>query len=381
MGVIIDAYWIVSKEKLKEDRYYVRECLIDAWIELLGDDSTQEDDDDDKAEEVISTDNPKLLALFKYIKPHNTEEENIECIQMMDTNEDHVIDRTEWTTKLMDVLRIDFFDKRNPSLLNDGPSKISILRTWSPIALKNFNIFKRIIIAIHTLLFFVVFYRIECDNLIIIHSVQLVLTISLLPLEFFQSGKNQAVEWSNMISYVISTASAILWYWPHLLRECDCNQGSKFEDEFVKQQSCSNEEITKIMIGGALRSINSLFVILRIFIDQSLFSRVSKMITSFFFVLIDLLIVILCIQYLYAALGYELFGSTVVCKSHLGSRSAIQNTRFNSSQCKEDNPVWSDRDYDGYNCGTGFASMSCSALIAFQVFSLISAAINKISRW
>lgn len=88
LGVIIDAYWIVSKEKLKEDRYYVRECLIDAWIELLGEESTE---DSEKAEEAITTSHPKLLALFKHIKPHNTEEENLECIQMLDTNEDHLI--------------------------------------------------------------------------------------------------------------------------------------------------------------------------------------------------------------------------------------------------------------------------------------------------
>jgi len=266
----------------------------------------------------------------------------------------------------MDVLRIDFFDKRISSFQNERPSKISILRTWSPVALKNFNIFKRIIIAIHTLLFFAVYYRMQCIDLVIIHSVQLILTISLVPLEFFQSGKNHAVEWSNMICYIISTAAGIIWYWPHLLRDCNCNQ-DRNEDGIIKEQSCSPEEITKIMIGGSLRSINSLFIILRIFIDQSLFSRVSRMITSFFFVLIDLLIVILCIQYLYAALGYELFGSTVVCKSHLGSRSVLSDIRFESGECKKE--LWVERDYDAYNCGTGFVSMGCSSLIAFQVSS------------
>ena len=39
--------------------------------------------------------------------------------------------------------------------------------------------------------------------------------------------------------------------------------------------------------------------------------------TSLFVVVIDLLMVILCIQYFYAALGYELFGSTEVTKSQL----------------------------------------------------------------
>ena len=39
--------------------------------------------------------------------------------------------------------------------------------------------------------------------------------------------------------------------------------------------------------------------------------------TSLFYVVIDLLMVILCIQFFYAALGYELFGSTNVTKSQL----------------------------------------------------------------
>ena len=51
--------------------------------------------------------------------------------------------------------------------------------------------------------------------------------------------------------------------------------------------------------------------------DCFLIKPYSNIVTSLFYVVMDLLMVILCIQFFYAALGYELFGSTEVTKSQL----------------------------------------------------------------
>ena len=54
---------------------------------------------------------------------------------------------------------------------------------------------------------------------------------------------------------------------------------------------------------------------MRLFLDQYLFKTVIDIARTLVVVVIDLLIVTLCIQYFYAALGFELFGSTHVNKS------------------------------------------------------------------
>ena len=53
---------------------------------------------------------------------------------------------------------------------------------------------------------------------------------------------------------------------------------------------------------------------MRLFLDKYLFKTVIDIARSLIVVVIDLLIVTLCIQYFYAALGFELFGSTHVNK-------------------------------------------------------------------
>ena len=54
--------------------------------------------------------------------------------------------------------------------------------------------------------------------------------------------------------------------------------------------------------------------VMRLFLDKYLFKTVIDIARSLIVVVIDLLIVTLCIQYFYAALGFELFGSTHVNK-------------------------------------------------------------------
>ena len=61
---------------------------------------------------------------------------------------------------------------------------------------------------------------------------------------------------------------------------------------------------------------------MRLFLDKYLFKTVIDIARSLIIVVIDLLIVTLCIQYFYAALGFELFGSTHVNKLRAYSDSS-----------------------------------------------------------
>lgn len=57
IGVIIDAYWVVSKDEVKSERIQIRKSLALAWGKLIGDDA---DEDINK----ISVEDPKLLGRY-----------------------------------------------------------------------------------------------------------------------------------------------------------------------------------------------------------------------------------------------------------------------------------------------------------------------------
>ena len=56
IGVIIDAYWVVSKDEVKSERTQIRKSLALAWGKLIGDEA---DEDVNK----ISVEDPKLLGI------------------------------------------------------------------------------------------------------------------------------------------------------------------------------------------------------------------------------------------------------------------------------------------------------------------------------
>ena len=64
------------------------------------------------------------LELFETLKPDNNEEENKNLISMLDTINDGYIDPFDWTTRLLDILRIQFKnDKIDESTENLVESK------------------------------------------------------------------------------------------------------------------------------------------------------------------------------------------------------------------------------------------------------------------
>ena len=128
----------------------------------------------------------------------------------------------------------------------------------------DFSIF---ILAIHTVLFFAVFYKIDCDDLIAIHSVQFALSIILIPMELFHLKFKlwDVTVWLNVCCYVTSLLSGAFWYWPQSLRSCNCEQHSARVRNHTKSWSrtgfnCDDNEVMLIMVSGTLRSVNSLSV-------------------------------------------------------------------------------------------------------------------------
>ena len=121
------------KVKLKRDRFETRQCLANAWNILL-----------DDGEENIRTDDARLKDLFAFIKPNNTKDENTELIEMLDADNDGIIENFDWTTMLLDVLQIDFYDTNRSSELEP---EWKIFGSWSTFIKNNHSLFKRIIIG------------------------------------------------------------------------------------------------------------------------------------------------------------------------------------------------------------------------------------------
>ena len=128
------------KVKLKRDRFETRQCLANAWNILL-----------DDGEENIRTDDARLKDLFAFIKPNNTKDENTELIEMLDADNDGIIENFDWTTMLLDVLQIDFYDTNRSSELEP---EWKIFGSWSNFIKNNHSLFKRIIIGKRFILIF-----------------------------------------------------------------------------------------------------------------------------------------------------------------------------------------------------------------------------------
>ena len=73
--------------------------------------------------------------------------------------------------------------------------------------------------------------------------------------------------------------------------------------------------------------------VMRLFLDKYLFKTVIDIARSLIVVVIDLLIVTLCIQYFYAALGFELFGSTHVNKLGFLTHEEYRGVPGNTASC------------------------------------------------
>ena len=140
MGSIKDIIASPIKVKLKRDRFETRQCLANAWNILL-----------DDGEENIRTDDARLKDLFAFIKPNNTKDENTELIEMLDADNDGIIENFDWTTMLLDVLQIDFYDTNRSSELEP---EWKIFGSWSAFIKNNHSLFKRIIIGKRFILLF-----------------------------------------------------------------------------------------------------------------------------------------------------------------------------------------------------------------------------------
>ena len=102
------------------DRVQIRKSLAMGWNELIKND---EDLQETPSNQKISISDPRLEKLFSILKPGNTKEENINLVKMMDSVQDGFVDPFDWTTRLLDVLRIDFYGENDENIIEVRKSK------------------------------------------------------------------------------------------------------------------------------------------------------------------------------------------------------------------------------------------------------------------
>ena len=140
LGVIIDAYWVVSKEKIKRERQSERVNLAKAWNELLTTDDVQvvtevrnpgldiqcRTDIIHCSENYLnlkSVDDQRLAELFVHLRPNYSSEEHQQMIEWLDTDGNGTVNRSEWILSLLEVLSFGFADE----ILQNTPKHSKIL--------------------------------------------------------------------------------------------------------------------------------------------------------------------------------------------------------------------------------------------------------------
>lgn len=143
LGVIIDAYWVVSKEKIKRERASERANLAMAWNELFV-------TNDVHTVLQVDTNDERLVELFEYLRPNYTSEERRQMINWLDTDDDGLIDRSEWIVSLLEVLRIGFAEERifDEPVFDAESSVLLRLRARLYFLKKHSKIIKRSIIGL-----------------------------------------------------------------------------------------------------------------------------------------------------------------------------------------------------------------------------------------
>ncbi|CBY21260.1 unnamed protein product [Oikopleura dioica] len=318
IGVIIDAYWVVSKDEVKAERTQIRKSLALAWERLVGNDA---EEDYNK----ISVEDAKLLELFTILKPDNNKEENQNLISMLDTINDGYIDPFDWTTRLLDILRIQF--------KNDDEESVENLVEAKQFSSQRLLIF---LVPLHTILFLSYYVKINCYVYLGIHSAQTIIILVSFNVKAFRKKLSRKLKF-DLCLYISALSCSVCWYITFFLDSCMCKDYTK---------SCDSGVIL-LSVGGLLRATSALLMLLRLIYSVSWFEKGSSMVKYLFNIVVDLFVVVMVLQYFFAQVGYESFVGTELDLSILISG----------------------RDASGYNCGFGFDSFVCSILIQLQIFS------------
>ncbi|CBY37931.1 unnamed protein product, partial [Oikopleura dioica] len=267
----------------------------------------------------------RLVELFTILKPDNNKEENQNLISMLDTINDGYIDPFDWTTRLLDILRIQF--------KNDDEESVENLVEAKQFSSQRLLIF---LVPLHTILFLSYYVKINCYVYLGIHSAQTIIILVSFNVKAFRKKLSRKLKF-DLCLYISALSCSVCWYITFFLDSCMCKDYTK---------SCDSGVIL-LSVGGLLRATSALLMLLRLIYSVSWFEKGSSMVKYLFNIVVDLFVVVMVLQYFFAQVGYESFVGTELDLSILISG----------------------RDASGYNCGFGFDSFVCSILIQLQIFS------------
>ncbi|XP_030854181.1 uncharacterized protein LOC115929441 isoform X2 [Strongylocentrotus purpuratus] len=309
LAIIVDSYWSFAKKHVKKERARERAELAKAWnlLDPLGQGSLPKDDG-------------RFLKLLRILKPHHTEEMNLQLIDYLDHNDDGQIDSLQWTIRLNEALSFEFEEDRFYDMDTNSSKCVYAIQSFSQKIIRS-SVYSKILLALillHSILFCLRWHNMDETARITIQvlktTILAIFAVEVL-LRIMSEGKNlmQVVEILDIILIVIGVTSNIPIYFIPRTYFGLCNIISGLAVSF--RLGFNSAQAKKVVI---------------------LFS------TKVFPVMFDLIILVFIIIFFASVLGWELFYGITADTSY-------------------DTGV-----YD-YNCGIGFNSFSCSLLMVFQI--------------
>jgi hypothetical protein len=272
---------------------------------------------------------------------------------MLDTINDGYIDPFDWTTRLLNILRIQFKNDDEEAVENLVKAKqFSSQRLLVSSSSKNksdFISFQIILVPLHTILFLSYYVQINCYIYLGIHSAQTLIIFLSFNAKALRKKLTRKIKF-DMWLYIIALSCSVCWYITFFMDSCICTEyiKSKRNMPFKNMHlSGCQSRVLLLSIGGLLRATSALLMLLRLIYSVSWFEKGSSMISYLFNIVVDLFVVVMVLQFFFAQVGYESFVGTDLDLSI----------------------IISGRDASGYNCGFGFDSFMCSILIQLQIFS------------
>nr|XP_039267523.1 voltage-dependent P/Q-type calcium channel subunit alpha-1A-like isoform X1 [Styela clava] len=326
LAIIVESYWEYSKKHVKLERLRQREELIKAWNLL-----------DLNGSGFLSVDDPKLLKLFKILRPKNSEDENLELLEYIsDSIEDYIIESYDWTTRLVDALRFEFEpetedeDKETDSH-NQTPSKWTSIQQFTRkiIHANRIGIAILMLILLHSVLFCLMWNGITGfaqEGIQIFRSVILFMFILEILLRMISDGTKllNMLDLLDMFMVFVAVTGNVLWY--------------------ILWYTFPRSEV-RIYLGACIVA-SSLAVLARLLFNSEQARSAIYILRSIYPVMFDLILLVIIIIYFYAILGLEIFQDQTLEKS--------KQSGFEGS-------------YVQYGCGVGFETFGCAMMVVFQI--------------
>lgn len=161
------------------------------------------------------------------MKPENNKEENQNLISMLDTINDGYIDPFDWTTRLLDILRIQFKNEDEEAVENLVKAKqFSSQRLLVSSSSKNksdFISFQIFLVPLHTILFLSYYVQINCYVYLGIHSAQTLIIFLSFNAKALRKKLTRKIKF-DMWLYIFALGCSVCWYITFFMDSCICTE-------------------------------------------------------------------------------------------------------------------------------------------------------------